>query len=128
MTWERATICAEPVLEFDDILLEIECLRVRRGGRLVHLGSIEFGILVALLENPSQVWTRAALVERVWGQQATVDRRVVDVHVARLRKALGQADNKYPIRTVRGVGYALGQRRDAAIGTPKSQHTSPPAL
>lgn len=82
MTWERATICAEPVLEFDDILLEIECLRVRRGGRLVHLGSIEFGILVALLENPSKVWTRAALVERVWGQQATVDRRVVDVHVA----------------------------------------------
>ncbi|WP_417269666.1 winged helix-turn-helix domain-containing protein [Celeribacter sp.] len=108
MTWARAAIGTDLELEFDDILLEIECLRVRRGGRLVRLGSIEFGILAVLLESPSHIWTRAALVERVWGQRAAVNRRVIDVHVARLRKALGQTDNKYPIRTVRGVGYVLG--------------------
>ncbi|MFU1478615.1 winged helix-turn-helix domain-containing protein [Roseovarius sp. C7] len=96
------------MFEFDDILLEIECLRVRRAGRLVHLGSIEFVMLVALIEAPGKVWTRAALIDRVWDRGANVDARTVDVHVARLRKAFGQTDKTYPIRTVHGVGYALG--------------------
>lgn len=108
MTWARASIATDLVFEFDDILLEIECLRVRRGGKLVHLGSTEFLLLVALIERPGKTWTRAALVDRGWGQETTIDKRTVDTHIARLRKALGQTDNKYPIRTIRGVGYALG--------------------
>lgn len=108
MTWARASIAAEPVYEFDDIVLEIECLRVLVAGKPVHLGSTEFLILVALIEAPGKVWTRAALVDRVWGRDARVEARTVDVHVARLRKALCQTAKTYPIRTVRGVGYALG--------------------
>ncbi|UOA33327.1 Phosphate regulon transcriptional regulatory protein PhoB [Sulfitobacter sp. DSM 110093] len=108
MTWGRALIADELVFEFDDIVLDIECLRVRRAGRLVHLGSTEFVMLVALIETPGKVWTRAALVDRVWGRDARVEARTVDVHVARLRKALCQTDKSYPIRTVHGVGYALG--------------------
>lgn len=107
MTWGRALIADELVFEFDDILLEIEYLRVRRAGSLVHLASIEFVMLVALMEDPGKVWTRDALIDRVWGNDASVEARTVDVHVARLRKALCQTDNAYPIRTIRGVGYAL---------------------
>ena len=108
MTWTQALTAAEPVLEFDDIVLEVECLRVRRAGELVHLGPIEFVMLASLIEAPGQVWTREKLVDRVWGRGAQIDKRTVDVHVARLRKALYQTSRHYPIRTVRGVGYALG--------------------
>lgn len=108
MSWTQALIAAEPVLEFNDIVLEIECLRVWRAGELVHLGPIEFVMLVALIEAPGHIWTRAKLVERVWGRGAQVDKRTVDVHVARLRKALRQTNRQYPIRTVRGVGYTAG--------------------
>jgi DNA-binding response OmpR family regulator len=101
-------VCGDLVLKFNDILLEIESLRVQRGGKLIPLGSIEFCILAALLDAPLHVWTRAAQVERVWGKDATIDRRVVDVQVARLRKALGQSGNQYAIRTVRGASYMLG--------------------
>ncbi|WP_163851722.1 winged helix-turn-helix domain-containing protein [Pseudooceanicola aestuarii] len=108
MSWALKTGPSVSLLEFDDILLEVDCLRIRRGGVAVHVASTEFQLLATLIECPGTVWHRTALVHRIWGQDAEIDRRTVDVHVARLRKALGQTDNKYPIRTVRGVGYALG--------------------
>lgn len=108
MTWTQALIATEPVLEFDDIVLEVEYLRVRRAGELVHLGPIEFVMLAFLIEAPGRVWTRERLLDRVWGRGAQIDKRTVDVHVARLRKALCQTNRHYPIRTVRGVGYSLG--------------------
>lgn len=108
MVWTQALIATEQVLKFDDIELEIECLRVRRAGELVHLGPIEFVMLALLIEAPGKVWARPQLVERVWGPDAKVDKRAVDVRVARLRKALCQTNSHYPIRTVRGVGYSLG--------------------
>ncbi|MBT0958405.1 winged helix-turn-helix transcriptional regulator [Alphaproteobacteria bacterium KMM 3653] len=108
MGWAQALSTAEPVMAFDDIVLEVECLRVLRGGEPVHLAPIEFLMLASLIEAPGHVWTRARLVERVWGHGAQIGKRTVDVHVARLRKALCQADKHYPIRTIRGVGYSLG--------------------
>ncbi|MAX74775.1 MAG: DNA-binding response regulator, partial [Nioella sp.] len=48
------------------------------------------------------------LLDRVWGRDVYVDTRTVDVHIGRLRKALGAAGGEDPIRTVRGAGYALG--------------------
>ncbi|RME14016.1 MAG: DNA-binding response regulator, partial [Alphaproteobacteria bacterium] len=59
-------------------------------------------------ERPGRVWTRAQLLDRVWGQAADVDTRTVDVHIGRLRKALRQSGADDPVRTVRGAGYALG--------------------
>ena len=66
------------------------------------------------LEKPGRVFSRAQLLDGVWGQAAEIDERTVDVHVGRLRKALSRGRERDPIRTVRGTGYAF----DETFGKP----------
>lgn len=96
------------VLEFDGIKLDPETHRVTREGEELRLGPTEFRLLSTLMEKPGRVWSREQLLDRVWGRDIYVDSRTVDVHVGRLRKALGVPRMPDPIRTVRGAGYALG--------------------
>ena len=93
-----------------DIELDRERKRVSRGGRPVELGPTEFRLLEFLLERPGRVFSRAQLLDGVWGSDVYIDDRTVDVHVGRLRKALNRGHNVDPIRTVRGSGYALDDR------------------
>jgi two-component system phosphate regulon response regulator PhoB len=95
-------------LEFGDIVLDGDAHRVTRAGRALHLGPTEFRLLAALMEKPGRVWSREHLLDRVWGRDVSHDSRTVDVHVARLRKALCHDGGTDPLRTVRGSGYALG--------------------
>ena len=95
-------------LQFDDVILDAETHRVTRDGKEIHLGPTEFRLLSTFMEKPGRVWTRDQLLDRVWGRDIYVDTRTVDVHIGRLRKALGQHGGEDPIRTVRGAGYALG--------------------
>jgi DNA-binding response OmpR family regulator len=74
----------------------------------VDLTATEFELLAFLMRRPGRVFTREQLLSEVWGYAATTSTRTVDVHVAQLRGKLGDAS---PIRTVRGVGYAV--RNDA---------------
>ena len=98
---------AGAVLELGDIRLDTESYRVTRGGKALHLGPTEFRLLAALMERQGKVWTREALLDRVWGRDIYIDTRTVDVHVGRLRKALCTHGGTDPIRTVRGAGYAM---------------------
>ena len=82
--------------------------RVFRAGQTLHLGPTEFRLLSTMMEKPGRVWTREQLLDRVWGRDIYVDTRTIDVHVGRLRKALMKNGGDDPLRTVRGVGYALG--------------------
>ena len=95
-------------LQHGDILLDPETHRVTRGGAEIRLGPTEFRLLATLMERPGRVWSRAQLLDRVWGRDIYVDSRTVDVHVGRLRRALTAHGGPDPIRTVRGTGYALG--------------------
>ncbi|MEI4263144.1 MAG: phosphate regulon transcriptional regulator PhoB [Roseovarius sp.] len=95
-------------LEYEDIVLDGETHRVTRGGTAIKLGPTEFRLLSTFMEKPGRVLSREQLLDRVWGRDIHVDSRTVDVHVGRLRKALGQGGEGDPIRTVRGAGYALG--------------------
>ena len=81
--------------------------RVHRKSREVRLGPTEFRLLTTFMEKPGRVWSREALLDRVWGRDIYVDSRTVDVHVGRLRKALNVGDGPNPIRTVRSAGYSL---------------------
>ena len=92
-----------------DLDLDRETRRVRRGARDIHLGPTEFRLLEYLLEKPGRVFSRAQLLDGVWGQAAEIDERTVDVHVGRLRKALSRGRERDPIRTVRGTGYAFDE-------------------
>jgi two-component system phosphate regulon response regulator PhoB len=89
------------------IELNRETHRVYRNGRELHLGPTEFRLLEFLMQRPGRVFSRAQLLDAVWGRSVFVDERTVDVHVGRLRKALGRGRD--PIRTVRGSGYSFDE-------------------
>ena len=97
-------------LEVEDIELDREAYRVMRNGREVRLGPTEFKLLEFMMESPGRVFTRTQLLDGVWGRDVYVDERTVDVHIGRLRKAINRGKEKDPIRTVRGAGYALGEK------------------
>ncbi|MCP8940029.1 phosphate regulon transcriptional regulator PhoB [Alsobacter sp. SYSU M60028] len=96
-------------LEAGDVSLDRETKRVRRGERELHLGPTEFRLLEALIERPGRVFSRAQLLDAVWGLDADIDDRTVDVHVGRLRKAINGPRERDPIRTVRGAGYSFDE-------------------
>ena len=98
---------AEERLQCVDITMDVGTHRVSRRGRQIHLGPIEFRLLRLFMERPDRVFTREQLLDKVWGRDIHVELRTVDVHIRRLRKALGAHGDDDVIRTVRGTGYAL---------------------
>jgi two-component system phosphate regulon response regulator PhoB len=90
-----------------DIVIDRAAHRVKRSGSDVHLGPTEFKLLDYLAQHPGRVFSREQLLDAVWGSDVYVEARTVDVHIGRLRKALNQARENDPIRTVRSAGYAL---------------------
>ena len=94
------------------------CLRtgsrlVLRDGEPVHLTRREFDLLQFLCDNPRRVFSRAQLLQQVWGYDMVGTERTVDVHVRRLRVKLGEC--AAVIATVRGVGYRLDDDTPIAI-------------
>ena len=97
----------------DDIEIDLEARRVRQHGEVVHLTPTEFDLLVGLAERPGRVLTREKLLVEVWGYRDGSGARTVDSHVRAVRRKLG--DNV--IRTVHGVGYALGESADTDVAS-----------
>jgi two-component system, OmpR family, phosphate regulon response regulator PhoB len=95
------------MLRFGDLALDGAAHRVTRSGEPVHLGPTEFRLLRFLLERPGRVFSREQLLDAVWGRDAEVELRTVDVHIRRLRKALNEGGRRDLVRTVRSAGYAL---------------------
>ena len=98
---------ADNVLRYADVAMDLAAHRVSRAGKAVHLGPTEFRLLRHFLQNPGRVFSREQLLDRVWGHDAELEIRTVDVHIRRLRKALNATDDNDLVRTVRSVGYAL---------------------
>jgi two-component system phosphate regulon response regulator PhoB len=98
------------VLRAGEIVLDRTAHRVMRREREVRLGPTEFRLLAFFMENSGRVLSRQQLLDGVWGRDAYIDGRTVDVHVGRLRKALIRGADADPIRTVRGAGYAFEDR------------------
>jgi two-component system phosphate regulon response regulator PhoB len=105
------------LLKAGDVELDRETRRIRRAGRELHLGPTEFKLLEFLMENPGRVYSREQLLNGVWGQDAYIDERTVDVHVGRLRKAINSDDELDPIRTVRGAGYSFDETYGTVVRT-----------
>ena len=85
--------------------------QVSAGGVEVGLGPTEYRLLSFFMRHPDRVYSRAQLLDRVWGGNVYVEERTVDVHIRRLRKALTPTGHDGFIRTVRGAGYrfSVGQ-------------------
>src|SRR5699024_10172697 len=73
------------------------------------LGPTEFRLLHFFMKNPNRVYTRAQLLDHVWGNAYLIEERTVDVHIRRLRQSL-QPDHRHLIQTVRGTGYRFHTR------------------
>jgi two-component system, OmpR family, phosphate regulon response regulator PhoB len=101
------------VLAAGDLMLDRKMRRVTRAGRDIDLSPTEFRLLEHLLQSPGRVYSRAQLLDAVWGREIYVDERTVDVHVGRLRKAITRGRESDPIRTVRGLGYSFDERFSA---------------
>lgn len=97
-------------LQHGDIELDREKRRIHRNGREVRLGPTEYKLLEFFMSTPGRVFSRAQLLDGVWGHDNYVDERTVDVHVGRLRKAICRGKEIDPIRTVRGAGYSLNDK------------------
>ncbi|TCD16499.1 phosphate regulon transcriptional regulator PhoB [Oricola cellulosilytica] len=95
------------VLRVGELELDRETHRVYRNGREIKLGPTEFRLLEFFLQAPGRVFSRAQLLDGVWGEDIYVDDRTVDVHIGRLRKSINIGKTRDPIRTVRGAGYSL---------------------
>jgi two-component system phosphate regulon response regulator PhoB len=99
----RPALAAE-TLDYGGIEMDLAAHRVRRNGKAIQLGPTEYRLLRHFLENSGRVFSRQQLLETVWPHSEDIELRTVDVHIRRLRLALGEPDI---IRTVRSAGYAL---------------------
>ncbi len=99
----------EPIRRFGALQIDPVAREVLLDGELVELTRTEFDLLEGLSAHPRRVFARRLLLEDVWGGDWFGDDHVVEVHVANLRRKLGD-DPQAPryIRTIRGVGYRMG--------------------
>jgi two-component system, OmpR family, response regulator QseB len=100
---------AEPVIEFGGFRLDPGSRKVSFQGREVSVSGREFSLLQALLDRPGQTLSRSQLEERLYGWGEEVASNAVEVHVHNLRRKLGER----AIRTVRGLGYVIGEAEAA---------------
>ncbi|HEY5654315.1 MAG TPA: phosphate regulon transcriptional regulator PhoB [Woeseiaceae bacterium] len=101
----RTRMATTEVLQAGDLRLEIAGHRVLAKHAEMSLGPTEYRLLKHFMENPQRVFSRAQLLDRVWGSNVYVEERTVDVHVTRLRKALTEHGLRNYVQTVRGAGY-----------------------
>ena len=99
-------------LRVGQLVLEIDSRRVMLADKPLEMGPTEFKLLHFFMSHPERAYSRAQLLDRVWGANVYVEERTVDVHIRRLRKALQAGDAVYAdlIQTVRGTGYRFSPR------------------
>lgn len=95
----------DETLSMGTLQLDAAGHRVHANGKEIRLGPTEYRLLQFLMTHPDRVYSRAQLLDRVWGANVYVEERTVDVHVRRLRKALATEAADGYIQTIRGAGY-----------------------
>jgi two-component system, OmpR family, phosphate regulon response regulator PhoB len=98
----------EPV-EVDGLVLDPISHRVSAHGTPLEMGPTEYRLLQFFMTHQERAYTRSQLLDQVWGGNVYVEERTVDVHIRRLRKALGDA-HQHLVQTVRGTGYRFSNK------------------
>ena len=101
----RAPQATDDVVEVSGLKLDPAGHRVLGGSKPLELGPTEFRLLHFLMTHAERVYSRAQLLDRVWGDHVFIEERTVDVHIRRLRKVLEATGHDALIQTVRGSGY-----------------------
>ena len=115
----RAPEQAGGTVSIGALVLDASTYRVTFQGQPLKMGPTEFKLLHYLMQHAERVHSRSQLLDRVWGDHVFIEERTVDVHVKRLREALGGGGTM--IETVRGAGYRItAQAQPAATLAPSS--------
>jgi two-component system phosphate regulon response regulator PhoB len=93
------------IVEIAGVRIDPAARRITCGGHDVELGDIEFRMLHFFMTHAERVYSRAQLLDEVWGDRVFVEERTVDVHIRRLRQTLKPTGHEELLETVRGVGY-----------------------
>ncbi|MFT3721919.1 phosphate regulon transcriptional regulator PhoB [Pseudorhodoferax sp.] len=110
----RAPEQAGGAVQIGALVLDSATHRVSHEGQPLKMGPTEFKLLHYLMQHPERVHSRSQLLDRVWGDHVFIEERTVDVHVKRLREALGAAGSM--VETVRGAGYRITAQPVAPAG------------
>lgn len=95
-------------LSLDDLKLDLRRRRAQRDGKTIELSPKEFSLLEFLMRNEGRVVTRTQILDHLWGYDYATDSNLVDVYIAYLRRKIDKGFDTKLVRTIRGVGYALG--------------------
>jgi len=106
----RAPQMTDDPIEVKGLRLDPVTHRVTGNNVQLELGPTEFRLLHYLMSNPERVHSRVQVLDKVWGDRVFVEDRTVDVHIRRLRRALGTSGHENLIQTVRGVGYRFSSQ------------------
>jgi len=101
----RAPHATDDIVEVGGLRLDPASYRITGNGQSVTLGPTEFRLLHFFMTHPERVYSRAQLLDQVWGDHVFVEERTVDVHIRRLRKALEPTGHDRLVQTVRSAGY-----------------------
>ncbi|ANF56391.1 phosphate regulon transcriptional regulator PhoB [Halotalea alkalilenta] len=109
----RAAPASQGVIEVDGLSINTESQRISIDNEPIDMGPTEYRLLAFFMSHQERAYSRAQLLDQVWGASVYVEERTVDVHIRRLRKALGERHD-YLIQTVRGTGYRFSRQRSRA--------------
>jgi two-component system phosphate regulon response regulator PhoB len=101
----RTPQLADDVIEIAGLQLDPAARRISVGDREIDLWTTEFRLLHFFMTHPGRLFGRPKLLDEIWGYDASVEERTVDVHIRRLRQALEPTGHDVLIETVRGLGY-----------------------
>ena len=110
----RAPLLTDDIIAIGSLQLDPTTHRVTSNGINLTIGPTEFRLLHFFMTHTERVFSRAQLLDQVWGDHVFVEERTVDVHIRRLRKALEPGGHENHIETVRGAGYRFTAQPAAA--------------
>ncbi|RZU47778.1 two-component system phosphate regulon response regulator PhoB [Fluviicoccus keumensis] len=113
-----SALSAEKAIEVEGLKLDPVSHRITANGEPVEMGPTEYRLLAFFMSHQERAYTRAQMLDQVWGGNVYVEDRTIDVHIRRLRKALEPFGFERFIQTVRGTGYRFSVKADPGKVTP----------
>lgn len=106
---------SQALIEQGPLKIDPDHHSIEVNGQTVQMGLAEFKLLKFLASHPGRVYSRAQLLDQVWGDHVFIEERTVDVHILRLRKALAPVQGQHLVQTVRGLGYRFSTDTDGDV-------------
>lgn len=106
-------LSTDKTIQIGSLVLDSKSQRITANGNIIDIGPTEYRLLAFFMSHTERAYTRAQLLDQVWGGNVYIEDRTVDVHIRRLRKLLQPYGYDQLIQTVRGTGYRFSSLMEA---------------